>query len=73
MIADAAIAKQISEMMLEISRKLDGSVALVSANCLQEERTSYRRAVGKVLGEILLEILNPLYLKHPSLRPPAME
>jgi hypothetical protein len=73
MIADATIAKQISEMMLEISRKLYGSVALVNATCSQEESTAYRRAVGRVLGEILLEILNPLYLKHPSLKPPEME
>jgi hypothetical protein len=32
----------------------------------------YRRAVGKIMGEVLLEVLNPLYAKHPTLKPPGL-
>jgi hypothetical protein len=38
-----------------------------------EEFKAYRRAVGGVMGEIVLEILNPLYKAHPSLKPTEME
>jgi hypothetical protein len=52
---------------------LDKSVALVRDECSAEELKIYRRAVGKVLGEMLLEIMQPLYAKHPSLKPPGWD
>jgi|HubBroStandDraft_5_1064220.scaffolds.fasta_scaffold2847277_1 hypothetical protein len=67
------IAKQISELMQDCTAQLDGSVALVRDKCSAEELHIYRRAVGKVMGEILLEVLNPLYAKHPTLRPPGWD
>lgn len=69
MVGDVNAAKQISELMLDISGRLDESVAMVEKSCPTEEFNQYRRAVGKVLGGVLLEVLNPLYEKHPALRP----
>jgi hypothetical protein len=59
--------------MQDCSSKLDESVALVRDECSAEELKKYRRAVGKVMGEILLEVLNPLYAKHPALKPPGWD
>jgi hypothetical protein len=73
MIPDPKVAEQISALMLEISGRLDSSVALVNKTSTAEEAAVYRRAVGKILGEILLEVLNPLYAKHPSLKPAGFE
>lgn len=73
MIENASIAKQISELMQDCSARLDNSVALVKNECGAEELKIYRRAVGKVMGEILLEVLNPLYAKHPALKPPGWD
>jgi hypothetical protein len=72
MIREQRIAKQISDLMLEFGARLDRSVELVAANCSPEEFAAYRRAVGKVMGEILLAVLNPLYDEHPSLKPPEL-
>lgn len=71
--ADIDIARQISELMLDVSKQVDASVALIQGSCSPEEAANYRRALGRVLGEILLEILNPIYLEHPSLKPAGME
>jgi hypothetical protein len=72
MITDELVAKQVGELMLEFGARLDASVALVRDNCSPEELKVYRRAAGKVMGEMLLEIMNPLYLQHPGLKPEGL-
>jgi hypothetical protein len=69
MIRDARIAKQVSDLMVEFSGRLDGSIATVRDQCSPEEFAVYRRAVGRIMGEMLLEVLNPLYAEHSSLKP----
>jgi len=73
LIENSNVAKQISELMQDCSSRLDKSIALVRDECDAEDLKTYRRAVGKVMGEILLEVLNPLYAKHPLLRPPGWD
>jgi hypothetical protein len=73
MITDALTARQISELMIEFSGRLDSSLIAVRESCSPEEFKTYRRAVGKILGEMLLEVMNPLYKQHPSLEPPGFE
>lgn len=34
---------------------------------------NYRLAVAKVLGEMLLEVMNPLYAEHPDLKCAGLE
>jgi len=73
MINDPVIANKVSELMIETLARLDRSTAMVMKACPQEEFKGYRRAVGAVMAEIALEILNPLYSIHPLLKPPEME
>ena len=72
MIANEKIAKEISELMLDYGARLNASTALVRDNCATEEVHVYRKAVGKVMGEMLLAIMNPLYERHPNLVPPEL-
>ncbi len=73
MIRDARIAKEVSDLMIEFSGGLDRSIATVRDQCSPEEFAAYRRAVGRVMGEMLLEVLNPLYSEHPALKPAEMD
>jgi hypothetical protein len=70
LVNDPAAAKYLSGLLLEISGRLDQSVATVKERWPAEDQ-NYRRAVGRVLAKILVEMLNPLYLQHPDLRPPG--
>jgi hypothetical protein len=72
MIRDPALARQISDLMIDIGGRLDRSVQTVKEQCSPQEFEIYRRAVGGIMGE-MLEVLNPLYEEHPSLKPPQME
>lgn len=73
MIKNELVAKRISELMLDIGARLDKSVELVQENCLADDFNAYRQGVGAIMAEILLEILNPLYAEHPSIKPPELD
>jgi hypothetical protein len=73
MIRNTAVARQISELMIGISGQLDRSIVKVKTQCSAEEFEAYKHAVGRILGDVLLEVLNPLYAEHPSLKPPQMD
>ncbi len=63
------IAEQVSNLMLEYGAKLDKSLVLVKEQCDEEEFKNYRAAVSKLLTTMLVEVMNPLYEKHPDLKP----
>ena len=69
MISNSETASKISELMLEIFNRVNESVAIVKETCTVEEAAAYRKAAGRVAGPIVMEVLGPLYDKHPSLRP----
>ena len=54
-------------------RSHDRSILTVQKKCSLEEFKAYRLATAKVLGEILLEVLNPLYDEHPDLKPAGLD
>jgi len=70
MITDVVVAKRVSELMLECSGLLNESVRVVMEHESEEELQRYRVAVGTVMAELALQILNPLYEAHSTLKPP---
>jgi hypothetical protein len=73
MITNEEIASKISERLLEVSSILDEAVSIVQENCAEPEAAAFRRAVGKVLGELLLGVMNPIYEQHSRLRPKGLD
>jgi hypothetical protein len=60
-------------LMLEIGAKLNASIADVGSSCPEEEFANYRHVAGKIMGTMLLEIMNPIYAAHPGLKPSQLE
>jgi hypothetical protein len=67
------VAFEVSNLMLEMGAKLDASVALVEARCTPDELAAYRVAVSRIMGTMLLEIMNPLYARHRDLKPKQLK
>lgn len=65
-------AKAVVELMLRHSRELDASLRDVQATESKEVFDRYRSVVGKLMGEMLLEVLNPIFAEHPDLKPPEL-
>jgi len=69
MMKNPQVAKQISQLMLDISDRINQSVASTGSECPAEEHAAYQRAAAKVLAAVQQEVLSPLYAEHPALRP----
>jgi hypothetical protein len=68
-ITDPAIAREIADVIHGVSNQLDDSLQRVQDKLPPEEFAAYRLAVGAVLGEALMSVLNPIYAAHPELKP----
>jgi len=68
---DTAI--KLNEVLVECYFKLHESIDVAREHCSEEERKAYCRAVGKVLGYLLLDVLEPIYREHPDLRPELLK
>ena len=65
-------AEELSVLLMQVSGKLDQSVRFVMDKDAKENFESYRSNAGKVMGEIFLEMLQPLWERYPELRPKEM-
>jgi hypothetical protein len=63
------VAQQLSNQLSDILGQLDGSVRLVMENCTEEEFHSFREGIGKVMGALVLDVMEPLYATNPEVKP----
>ena len=64
-----AAAETVEGVLREVSARLDETIGVVRANSTEDEFYRYRQLVGRLMGEIFLEILQPIYTEHPDLVP----
>ena len=69
MIEKGDVARHINSVMFEVSEQINQSIWLVKNECTTQEFDAYRKACAKILGDILLEVLNPIYAAHPEIKP----
>ncbi len=69
MIDDPDVAKQISELMMDMFTRLSDSCDAVREHCSQEEYAAYIKGTSKIAGGIVFGVMEPLYKKHPNLKP----
>ena len=62
-------AQQLSDQLNDIVGRLNESIKLVQLNCDEAEFAAYRKVVGRVMGNLILEVINPLYEKNPEVKP----
>lgn len=67
------IAERVNESILECYFKVHASIDIVREGASADERKEYCRAAGKVLGYMLLDVLEPIYAEYPDLRPDLLK
>jgi hypothetical protein len=72
MIKNKDVAEKISLLMLDVGSRIDESISMVKEQCSDIEFDMYRKAAGKVMGEMLISIMNPIYKEHPDLKPKGL-
>jgi len=69
MISDRDVAEKICNKILDANASLDQAIALAMDAAPEEEARRIRQVIGRISGELLLNLLNPLYREHPSMKP----
>lgn len=72
MITDPDIAHEVNERVIKTYRLLDEAITLVQERCSQAEANEFKIAVARVLAELLFEVANPLYRRHPGIAPEGL-
>lgn len=70
---NADTAQRVRDILLDVSGKLDASVALVQGAVSEEEFRQYRRAIAGVMGALYFDALRPLFREHPDLEPASFK
>ena len=73
MIKDKVFAKEVIEMLLDCSGRLDESVARAKEICSEAEFLAYRNAIRDVMGETFDQLLLPIFAVHPELKPKELQ
>jgi len=67
------LAKELNAKMLQHTHELNRFLLVIQDECAAEEFQHYRMAVGKILGYMFLDIMEPIYKEFPSLEPPEFK
>lgn len=66
---DKNVAAGIVALMRDYSDKLNVSIQTVKDTCTKQEFLDYRKAAARIMGEMHIEILRPIFKEHPELEP----
>ena len=65
-------AKIIMEVVRRNAAEQDAALKEIQSLCTEDEFIEYRRMIGRSMGAMLFEIINPIVAKYPDLRPPEL-
>lgn len=69
MIANEIVAREILNNLYSASSQLNQTIITVQNACPVDELMEYRRAVGKVMASMYLDVMLSIYKTHPQLNP----
>jgi hypothetical protein len=73
MLSNKETAREVEKMMQQCSAILDDSIRRVMETCPEEEFKAYRRVIGGIMGDIYLNVKQPIHQRYPDLEPEEMK
>jgi hypothetical protein len=62
-------AKIVMELITRNAAEQDAVLTEIQSLCTEDEFNEYRLMIGKSIGAMLFEIINPIIAKYPELKP----
>ena len=62
-------AKELSHLLARVGALLDQSAAFVRDHDSESNFIEYRKVIGKIMGDMFLDAMTPLYRRFPELLP----
>ena len=72
MLSNKETAREVEAAMRQCSAILNESVRGVMETCPDKEFKEYRRAVGTIMVDLYLNVMQPIHRKYPDLEPPEL-
>ena len=69
---DETTAAQVERLGRSANAALNEALIVAQANCTADEFVALRSVVGRIMGTIVIELLQPLYAEHPGITPPEL-
>ena len=66
-------ARMILDVAIKNAAEQDAVLAEIQPLCTEDEFSEYRRMIGKSMGAMLFEIINPIVGKYPELKPDQLK
>jgi hypothetical protein len=66
-------AAKIVDVVMRHGAEQDQALIDIQPICSPDEFETYKQMIGKSMGAMLLDVLNPIFEKHPDLKPPQLE
>jgi len=66
-------AKYVLQLFLGLNGQMIECIGAVEARTSPEEYKAFKRGVGQVIYEVFDKIIEPICIRHPSLKPPNMQ
>jgi len=66
---DDKTAQDVLHILQSCSEEMNRTARMVNEACPEEEFKNYRRSIADVMGRLFLDVMRPIYLKHPGLIP----
>jgi hypothetical protein len=66
-------AKTIMKVVTRNAAEQDAVLKEIQSLCTEDEFNEYRLMIGKSMGAMLFEVINPIVAKYPELTPPELK
>jgi hypothetical protein len=66
-------AKKIIDLMVRHGAEQDAVLAEIQSICTDDEFQRYKRMIGRSMGSMLLDVINPIVELYPDLKPAELE
>jgi hypothetical protein len=66
-------AKIIMEVVTRNAAEQDAALAQIQSLCTEDEFGEYRRMIGRSMGAMFFEIISPIVVKYPELKPSELK
>jgi hypothetical protein len=66
-------ARKIVDLMVRHATEQNAALVEVQDMCTEGEFREYKQMIGRSMGGMLLDVLNPIVERYPDLKPPQLD
>ncbi|MGE3249054.1 MAG: hypothetical protein AB7J28_01855 [Hyphomonadaceae bacterium] len=69
---DRATAERVERLGRDANAALNEALVIAQETCSTEEFVKLRTVVGRIMGSVVIDVLQPLYAEYPEIIPPEL-